>query len=433
MNLFGAMNTAISGLNAQSAAFNNISDNVANSQTVGFKRVDTAFVDYLTSSTASNNIGGAAVARPEYQNNIQGTVAQTDNPLGLAISGQGFFAVSHPTGNALGNTQFSPTLYYSRAGDFQLNKNGYLVNSSGDYLNGWSMNAQGAVNQNTMSPIQVTETVFNPIATGTIQISANLPATPTPGAPISSQLNIYDGVGTPHAVTLNWTQTATNTWAVSINSPDDVAAAARGTANVGFGPAFNGVASGTIGSISTTSPGVTASTFTAGAPATFTFNSNFGQGTQPITINLGTYGGSTGVTQYAGTAYSPRGLTQDGVPPGSFSSISTNTAGEIIVNYDNGQERPIARVPIVTFASPNALQRQNGQAFTATVASGNPLIQSAGTNGAGAIVTGSIEQSNVDIGQEFSKLIVAQRAYTANTKLVTTADELLRETLDMKR
>jgi flagellar hook protein FlgE len=139
------------------------------------------------------------------------------------------------------------------------------------------------------------------------------------------------------------------------------------------------------------------------------------------------------VTQYAGTAYSPRGLTQDGVPPGSFSSISTNTAGEIIVNYDNGQERPIARVPIVTFASPNALQRQNGQAFTATVASGNPLIQSAGTNGAGAIVTGSIEQSNVDIGQEFSKLIVAQRAYTANTKLVTTADELLRETLDMKR
>ena len=121
------------------------------------------------------------------------------------------------------------------------------------------------------------------------------------------------------------------------------------------------------------------------------------------------------------------------MPPGSFSSISTNSSGDISVNYDNGQSRPIARVPIVTFASPDALQRQDGQSFTATIASGAALTQDAGTNGAGNLVTGSVEQSNVDIAQEFSKLIVAQRAYSANTKLVTTADELLQQTIDMKR
>ena len=108
-------------------------------------------------------------------------------------------------------------------------------------------------------------------------------------------------------------------------------------------------------------------------------------------------------------------------------------AGDVQVNYDNGQSRTIARVPVVTFNDPNALQRQDGQAFTATIESGDPLTQDAGTNGAGGIVTSSVENSNVDIATEFTKLIVAQRAYSANTKMVTTADELLQQTLDMKR
>src|SRR5579872_1319341 len=108
MSLFGAMNTAISGLSAQSSAFGNISDNVANSQTTGFKRVDTSFIDYLTTSNATSNVPGAVVARPDYVNNVQGTVAQTDNPLGLAIAGQGFFAVSTQAGVVGNLPTFSP-------------------------------------------------------------------------------------------------------------------------------------------------------------------------------------------------------------------------------------------------------------------------------------------------------------------------------------
>jgi flagellar hook protein FlgE len=121
------------------------------------------------------------------------------------------------------------------------------------------------------------------------------------------------------------------------------------------------------------------------------------------------------------------------VPPGSFSSISTSTSGDVSVNYNNGESKVIARVPVVTFSAPNSLQSQNGQAYTATLTSGTPIAQSAGGNGAGTLVTGSVEASNVDIASEFSKLIVAQQAYSANTKLVTTADQLMQETINMKQ
>ncbi|HTN11614.1 MAG TPA: flagellar hook protein FlgE [Acetobacteraceae bacterium] len=436
MSLFGAMNTAISGLAAQSTAFGNISDNVANSQTTGFKRTDTAFIDYLTSSSAAANNPGAVVARPDYMNTVQGTLAQSDNPLALAITGQGFFSVSQPIGGLAGATQFSPQTYYSRAGDFAMNKDGYLVNSAGGFLNGWDVDpTTGIVDRTSVAPIQVTQTVYNPVASTEVSIAANLPATPAAGTPVSAQIDVYDSLGTPHTVTLDWTQTAANDWNVAINVPDDITAAARGTAEVQFGPIASGnpVADGTVGAVGAATGSVTTSAYAAGAPATLGFTADFGNGPQAISLHLGDFGLSSGVTQYAGSTFALGGITQNGVPPGSFSSVTTTATGDIQVNYDNGQSRVIARVPITTFNNPDALQRQNGQAFTATLGSGDPVAKDAGSSGAGGLVTSSIEQSNVDIASEFSKLIIAQRAYTANTKMVTTADDMLQNTLDMKR
>jgi flagellar hook protein FlgE len=163
------------------------------------------------------------------------------------------------------------------------------------------------------------------------------------------------------------------------------------------------------------------------------FSADFGQGPQTVSLKLGTFGGTDGVTQYAGNDYTLKGLTQNGIPPGSYSSLSMASSGDVVVNYDNGQSRTVARVPITTFADPDALQREDGQAFTATIGAGTGLTQDAGNNGAGDLVTSATESSNVDIAKEFTKLIVAQRAYSANTKLVTTADELLQQTIDMKR
>jgi flagellar hook protein FlgE len=452
MSLFGAIDTAISGLSAQSFAFGNISDDVANSQTIGFKRVDTKFVDYITNSTATTNEPGAVVAHPEYINNVQGSITQTDNKLGMAIAGQGFFAVSQPTGQIKGVTTFNPQQFYTRTGDFTMNSTGYLVNSAGKFLNGWSVDpATNKVNQNALTPIQVNQSTYNPVRTQNVVLAANLPATPaagtaTAGSPLSSQITVYDALGTAHPVTLNWTQNAANNWNVQIQVPDAVVTATdpnvnqnAGTANVQFGAlSGNAVPEGTIGQIASANdptvapnPDITTGGFIAGKPATLDFTTDFGSGPQVITLNLGTYGSSTGVTQFAGSTYSLLGLTQDGVQPGSFAGVTAQENGNIVVNYSNGQTRTIAQVPVVTFNAPNSLQSQNGQAFTATPASGTPLADAVGTNGAGTLVTGSVESSNVDIAKEFSQLIVAQQAYSSNAKVVTTANAMLLTTLQM--
>jgi flagellar hook protein FlgE len=432
MSLFGALNTAVSGLSAQSAAFGNISDNVANSQTTGYKAVDTHFIDYLTTSTATDNEPGSVSALPNYTNNVLGTISQSSDPLAMAISGQGFFAVSEAAGTVAGQPNFSSQTYYTQAGDFQLNDGAYLVNGAGQYLQGWTVNPQTNVaNQSQIAPIQITQTQFNPVPTANIDLSANLPSTPAANTPVSSQVNVYDTLGNAHTLTLNWTQNSANDWTVTINSPDSTTTPI-GTAEVQFGAASpNGTNAGTIGAFGALSGNVTATSFTANMPASLTLSTDFGNGPQNINLNMGDFGEANGVTQFAGTDYTLRSISQDGVAPGAFTGISITNAGDVVANYNNGQTQTVAQVPIVTFAAPDALQRQNGQAFTATTNSGNAITQAEGTNGAGSLVIGSVESSNVDIATQFSDLIVAQQAYGANAKVVTTADQLLQTTINM--
>ncbi|MDA8250329.1 MAG: flagellar hook protein FlgE [Rhodospirillales bacterium] len=430
MSLFGAMDTAISGLSSQWAAYGNVGHNIANSQTTGFKRVDTSFLDYLTTSNATQNEPGAVVAVPQYVNTVQGTISQTDNPLALAISGQGFFAVSEAQGTTATGPVFSSQPYYTRAGDFQLDKNGYLVNSAGDYLNGWPAQGNGQIDTNTLAPVQISESIYKPVASSNVTLSANLPPAGNPDPtnpavqdPITSNVSIYDAQGQSHQLTLSFTSAGANSnnWAVTVT--DDLGNTI-GSGTVAF------AADGTLASV--TQGGTTTST--RGAAGALTLNTTYpasGGGTQSIALALGTIGGTGGLTQFAGSTYSLRGISQDGVPPGNFSSVTMQSNGNVVVNYDNGQTRTIAQVPIATFAAPDALQRQNGSAFTATVDSGPALSQAAGTNGAGTLVTGSVEQSNVDIATEFSQLIVAQQAYSANAKTVTTANAMMQATINM--
>ena len=433
MSLFGALSTAVSGLNGQSAAFSNISDNIANSQTVGFKGTDTAFLDYVTDSSATTNDSGSVLAVPLYQNNVQGTISQTSNPLSFAINGAGFFPVSEAASTTSGNTGDTTTFvnqtFYTRAGDFQLNKSGYLVNSAGDYLNGWSVDASGVADRNAIAPIQVTQTTDQPVATSKLNLSANLPTydnTSTPPVAVTSSVNVYDAQGASHAVTLSFTPGGNaDEWTLGVA---DSAGNAIGTADVTFG------ADGTLASVTPNggSP-IVAAGGSADVPLTTLFPTVPAGNFQSINLNLGTIGGTAGLTEYAATSYQLTGITQDGVPPGSFSSLTNQSNGDIVANFDNGQSRIVAQVPVVTFPAPDSLQRQNGSSYSATVAAGTPLAHDANTNGAGALEASSSEASNVDIGTEFTKLIVAQRAYSANAKLITTADDMLSTTIDMKR
>lgn len=434
MSIFGAMNTAVSGLQAQSSAFTNISDNIANSQSIGYKGVDTRFINYLTQSNASNNGPDSVVTKPQYTNSTQGAIAQSSNPLALAISGNGFFSVSKPmaqvgTGNA---PTFQGMQYFTRAGDFTLNKNGYLVNGSGAYLNGWAINpTTGAANTAQLSPIQVQQGSVAPVATSQVSLQASLPANPTPGQPVSTQVDIYDSLGTLHQLNLNWTQNAANDWTVSISAPD-ATTPSLGSAEVKFGNASgNGVPSGTIGSLSNATGTVSTTSYSSGGAAQLSFNADFGNGTQPITLNLGNFGATSGLTQYAGTTFNVLGTSQNGMPQGNFSNVAIDSSGNVSVNYTNGTSQTVAQIPLANFRNVNALQSQSGQMFTATSGSGQPTVNTVGSGGSGSLVTGSTENSNVDIATQFTKLIAAQEAYSANSKVITTGNALAQATINM--
>lgn len=437
MSLYSSMNTALSGMSAQSRALGHISDNVANSQTVGFKRTDTNFVSYISESNAEVHRPGTVLARPDFTNQLQGTIEQVENPLAMAISGQGFFTAALPVGrNADGVRTFDARNFYTRAGDFNRDSEGYMVNGSGYVLQGWPV-SDGVVDKTQLVPIQIQEDVFTPTPTGSLSFVGNLAAGGTTAQ--STSIQVIDSLGQSRPLTLTFTPTALttdNTWTLSISSPG-LATPLIGSIDIRFGQ--DGTVDqpdGTLAEFANATAGFSTTAATAGQPAILSFNANFGQGVQPLSLNLGQYGTSGGLTQFAsttGSGLSVNSFEQDGIALGSFSSISTQRNGDIRINYDNGQSRVVARVPVTVFKDPDRLEHLDGQAFLRTTDSGEARVVEAGEDGAGLLSTRSVERSNVDIATEFSKLILAQRAYSANTRIVTTVDELLQETLNMRR
>jgi flagellar hook protein FlgE len=443
MSLNDALNVAVSGLNAQSIYLGNISDNVANSQTIGFKGTNTAFTDLLTEASATVHTPGAVEASPVYTNSTAGTVTQVSNPTSMAISGGGFFAVQQITGTSNLSAQQS----YTRAGDFSPNSAGYLVNSTGYALDGYAA-TNGVLNTGSLVPLQVSTAPSAPVATSNVNIAANLPATPPTGTTsYSTNEQVYDATGTAHDVTLTWAQVATdptqpistanpavaNEWNLTVSSADS-STASTGPILMTFG---DGTATnaGTLTAMTdnSTTPiaGTVPSTQASGSAANVNVALNFGSGAQSISLNLGTFDSSTGLTQYAGSSYQVSTQTQDGAPTGNYSSTTISATGDVTINYDNGTSKLVGQVPLVSFNNPNALQEQNGQAFTATLASGTPTVGTPGTLGTGTLIVNAEEGSNVDISKEFTNMIVAQRAYTANTKVVSTANQMLQDTLNM--
>jgi len=437
MSLYSSMNTALSGMNAQSRALGHISDNVANSQTVGFKRTDTNFVSYISESNSDVHRPGTVLARPDFTNQIQGTIEQVENPLALAISGQGFFTAALPVGtNSDGSKNFDARNFYTRAGDFNRDREGYMVNGSGYVLQGWPV-TNGVVDKTQLSPIQIREDVFTPSPTQQLNFTGNLSAGGTTAQ--STSIQVIDSLGRSRALTLTFTPSTApgdNTWTLSINAPE-ATVPARGTIPILFSP--DGASThpnGTLEEFGTGTVSLSGSAGGAGVPATVTFTADFGQGPQTMRLNIGNFGVSGGLTQFASTSasgLSVNSFEQDGIPLGSFSSVTTQRNGDVRINYDNGQSRVVARVPVTVFKDPDKLDHLDGQAFLRTTESGEARVVEAGEDGAGLLSTRAVERSNVDIATEFSKLILAQRAYSANTRIVSTVDDLLQETLNMRR
>jgi flagellar hook protein FlgE len=433
MSLFGALTTGVSGMNAQSRSMGNISENLANTQTTGYKRVDTRFSHLVTNSSARINMPGGVIATPSYQNNIQGTLLSTQSTTDLAISGGGFFAVA--------DSATSATTSYSRRGDFALDKDGYLVNGSGQFLRGWEITNPAATtgfiaDTSAANPVRINAAPVPAKSTETVDYIANLPSNGADGSPgFTSTIQVYDQFGNTNTINLNWTKSETdaNTWTLSGSLTDETGgtptalafgSAASATATFVFNAGAN---AGTLASVD--------STGTAGDPVTLDLGAIFGTGTDAVTLRFGTFGSSSGLTQFSDSnaQVSVRQVDQDGFASGQFRDLTISDAGNVTANYTNGTTRTLYQIPLASFAAPNALQRLDGGAFAATLESGQVTLNAAGRGGTGNLTGNALEGSNVDVADEFSKLIITQRIFSANARSITTSDQMLEEVVNLKR
>jgi flagellar hook protein FlgE len=428
-SLFGALTVAVGGLTAQSDAIGNISDDLSNAQTTGFKAIGTEFESLVTDSSATVNDPGGVLATPLYQNDVQGNLVQSNTGTNLAITGQGFFPIEGASVSATGQTEFSGTTLFTRQGDFTLNNAGYLVNGSGYYLLGYSVSNDGVVNKSSTSPIAISNLLNAPVATSQLTYDANLPSNAAVNFESSpSTINVYDAEGNPHEENLIWTKTGTDQWNLSVDVANGVSSGVDYTATIPF--TFN--SNSDPGTIQTISSGsnyqVVDNSKSSQDEAQVSFALTFpGCGAQTVTTSFGEYDTASGVTQFSdpNDQVSVSSFEQNGLPQGSFSSLSISSSGDVAINYNNGSSVVISQIPIAQFFGQDQLQRVTGGAYAATLASGSPNYSTAGQDGAGTIVGGSLESSNVDIATEFTDMIQAQQIYSANAKTITTVDNML--------
>jgi flagellar hook protein FlgE len=430
MSILGAMYAAVSGLNANSNALGIISDNIANANTIGYKDTTTDFSTLVTQSTASTYSPGGVTSMPLYNIAQQGAIQSESSPTDLAISGGGFFVVNSNAAGVGGDG----TTSFTRAGNFTVDANGNLVNAAGLYLQGQVLTpaqsqaiADGAaptLSGTTLAGLQ-TINVNNISETATptanVTLNANLPADAT--QPETMTVPVYDSEGIEHDLTLTFTPSgAANTWTVSAAFPD----AGASTATIGAGNdtvEFN--SNGTLDAAGTT--------FNAADALQINWDPTVSGGTSPqnLSFNLGADGTTNGLSQL-GSNFTVSDISQDGVQFGNLSSVSIGSNGLVSANFSNGLTRAIAIVPIATFEDTDGLTPISGNTYLQSANSGLPLLEEAGTGAAGEIDPSSLENSTVDIATEFSQLIIAQNAYTANSKVLTTADQMTQALLSIQ-
>lgn len=454
MSLFGSLFSGVSALSAQSQAMGIISDNISNVNTIGYKGATARFATLVTSpATETNYTPGGVQIRPFARIAEQGLLQSSSSPTDLGISGDGFFVVNN---NASGANE----PLYTRAGSFNRDNLGNLVNTTGFFLQGWPLDANGLLpgatgnTTNTTASADITslETVnvssINGVAaaTTTVSMGANLSAgqaafagtyDPTASANnmasgnvsanFSRAVRVFDAQGTGHDFQIAFLKSATNTWQVEVyaNPASDVTISA---------PLVDGqVATGTLtfngdGSLSTISAGLSSA-----IPITWAT----GASDSAIDFNWGTAGAlgtglTDGLSQFDGD-YNVAFVNQNGSQVGELNGINITNEGYVVASFSNGETQRLYKLPISTFADVSLLESRSGNVFAQTEGSGQFNLREAGSGGAGLIAPSSLEAANVDIGKEFTDMIITQRAFSASSKVITTADDMLDELIRIRR
>lgn len=457
MGIFGALNNAVSGLQAQAYALEQISGNIANSQTVGYKRAETSFADMVADAAPARQSPGGVTSQTRATNDVQGAIQMSDMETFMAISGDGYFVVSQQIGESDNRPVFDDTDVYTRRGDFQIDRNGYLVNGAGYFLQGLPIdintgNAAGAAPET----VQIQNDFLAAKPTNQIDYRVNLSRFPLtagadPAVPGSELLDPVDFTNDPTAAGDGFIQAAD----VDVFLENTIAGGATTIFDDSGSPVNIQFRWAKTGSTDAGDPANTWELFylsdsnaTGADPAwrnagtTYTFDTD-GTMTAPATDPLVdfTVNGATvssvrmrhdtdGVTQFSdpsGNAQLTQ-LSQNGYSAGELVGVSISEAGRVVAAYSNGQVTDIAEVAVATFNGDSQLKKLDGGAFLATRESGDPIMVDATD-----VVGSALEQSNVDISDEFTKLIVTQQAYSASTRIVSAADEMMQEALGMVR
>jgi flagellar hook protein FlgE len=426
MSLLTSLWTGTSGLKAHGDAISVTGDNIANVSTTGFKGSRAVFQDVLGGNIGANSRVGAGTRIAQVQVQFgQGSSQQTGNDLDFMVRGNGFFMVS-------GNHEGIDGNFYSRDGRIHADNEGRLVNTAGMRLQGYPIAADGTVGTATgdiVLPLQ-----SQPVATANMSVALNLdadsvtpaafdPANAAATSNFTTSATVYDSLGNPHRVDMYFRNAGGGNW--EWHALADGGELTGGTAGTPVEIGTGTMTFDTNGALQTQTTTTSSADFlgaTPGQAIAFDFGDDIASG--------GT--GVGGTTQY-GDASSVNRIVPDGFGSGSLVDIEVAEDGTIEGRYSNGQTRGIAQIALATFASTDGLERKGNQLFSETRESGPVLVGTSGTGGRGAITSGALEGSNVDLGDELVNLIAYQRAFQANARTVSTSDEMLAEIANLKR
>jgi flagellar hook protein FlgE len=426
MSITNSLYIGVSGLQAHGDAISVVGDNIANASTIGYKRNRASFADMLGGEIDAQRLGGGAVLERSQTMWEQGAVTNTGNPLDLAINGGGLFMVK-------GNHGGQNLQYYTRDGRFHMDDTGYVTNQQGLRLQGFTIDSAGT-RALSAGDLKLGGSQSPPAATQSAAMSLNLdanatvgpawdPANPNTTSNYATSETVYDSLGAAHHVDVYFRAQGAGAWEfhAMVDGGDLTGGTAGTPTEIGTGTlTFN--SAGALQTQAVTASSADFVNATAGQAIAFKFGDDIAGG--------GT--GRAGTTQYSGSS-TVNSLDVDGHAAGKLTDISISDDGKITGVFDNGDKIALAQVALADFANEDGLTRVGDGLVVETPTSGKPLVDVAGTGARGSLKSGALEASNVDLGNELVTLIAYQRAFQANAKTVTTADDMLAEVDNLKR
>jgi flagellar hook protein FlgE len=446
--------TGLSGLATSSQGLNVIGNNLANLNTVGYKTSDISFTDVLgqTFSTPGTpasgdmaTIGLGAQVESVRQIMTQGTIQTTNNPLDVAIQGKGFLVVKNNNGQ-----------FYTRAGNMHLDANGNLVSENGSTVQGYVQNpATGLVDPNLgLSSIKMPSGVGSPLATSNFELAMNLDANAADGTQFNTSVQVYDSLGKAHIATLSLQKhisggaTPATTWAFDVTIPNNEVAGVAASNTQKFSLVTGTVATATpaAGTLVFDNSGKLTSAYVGTAPATLPALANLTIPASGVTLPNMANGATlssgitwklladNGISNISGFG-SPSEVTasnQNGAAAGTLSNLAIGSDGTISAVFSNGKTTNVAQIVLAQFSNVDGLTSQGGGFYSESAASGASFFGVPGQGGRGQLASGALEQSNVDLATELTKIITFQRGYQANAKLITVTDQIMQDTVNMK-